>query len=518
MRVDARSPAMMSPRVAATPLEVRGAQRYLNGLGQEPPLREDGILGPETRAAVQGFQREAGLEPTGDLDRTTVQKLTAASLENAAQAVIDEALSELEGQLRRSPQRSSGRRRAGEQTLTQAAPEAGERGELAEGGADAPGMAQSSTSVSASTSVGPRGTGLRMPLPFLSERLASLSFASAGGRPRLGPGVFPEVEAAGTSAAPASSVSGDGLRGVGQSQAELAPAEVQVQATGVAHAEATSHAEIGSHPPGLGSAPEGPGMLPPTLNLQDVPRFDLPNLGRGAFEHFFGRLPPEEESAAPGLRGGRLVQGALDRLSGRPRVAAHTGERLAAARDRFGRGDDALLLAVAARQSRNLAFSARRGSVSLQQLGLPQAQRTLREPAFFDGKVDDEGRIDQGQALDAYAGVLEARWRHFEEAIDERFGEEGHAMLDNLSDDARRAWIQLAISAPNGAEYEGPRKTYGRSFGLNTALGRLQARDGQKVDLNSILEADDFLDPFVRIRRARATATEAALFQQCLHR
>ena len=45
--------------------DVRSLQADLNTLGANPQLKEDGIPGPATTAAVQTFQRMAGLTADG---------------------------------------------------------------------------------------------------------------------------------------------------------------------------------------------------------------------------------------------------------------------------------------------------------------------------------------------------------------------------------------------------------------------------------------------------------------------
>ncbi|MBH5370325.1 peptidoglycan-binding protein [Bradyrhizobium glycinis] len=53
-------------------------QQALNKLGANPPLVEDGICGPKTRAAVSLFQQQNGLRDTGLLDAATVAAITRA--------------------------------------------------------------------------------------------------------------------------------------------------------------------------------------------------------------------------------------------------------------------------------------------------------------------------------------------------------------------------------------------------------------------------------------------------------
>lgn len=51
-------------------------QQALNRLGANPPLAEDGICGPKTKAAVSQFQQQNGLRDTGLLDGATMAALT----------------------------------------------------------------------------------------------------------------------------------------------------------------------------------------------------------------------------------------------------------------------------------------------------------------------------------------------------------------------------------------------------------------------------------------------------------
>jgi hypothetical protein len=125
--------------------------------------------------------------------------------------------------------------------------------------------------------------------------------------------------------------------------------------------------------------------------------------------------------------------------------------------------------------------------------------------------------IPRAAQLRAYAGAVEAAWRRFETEVCARFGEErGHQMLDRMSDGARRAWIQISFGGARGAEY-GSRREYGGDLGLRTVLGRLAERaPGETLDLDAVLEPDEFLDAFQRVRRARVTAAEAELLETAL--
>ena len=54
--------------------DILKVQQALKEKGHDPgPV--DGILGPSTRAALQAFQKSQGLDPSGRLDRGTVDKL-----------------------------------------------------------------------------------------------------------------------------------------------------------------------------------------------------------------------------------------------------------------------------------------------------------------------------------------------------------------------------------------------------------------------------------------------------------
>ncbi|MBN2489408.1 MAG: peptidoglycan-binding protein, partial [Planctomycetes bacterium] len=54
--------------------EPSGVQGRLNSLGYDAGPA-DGTMNDRTRAALSRFQADRGLEPTGDLDRATVDKL-----------------------------------------------------------------------------------------------------------------------------------------------------------------------------------------------------------------------------------------------------------------------------------------------------------------------------------------------------------------------------------------------------------------------------------------------------------
>lgn len=74
-------------------------QQTLNKLGVNPPLDEDGISGPKTKAAVSQFQQQHALEDTGLLDGTTIAAITRAGMQPARTANVDlsQILRRLEG-------------------------------------------------------------------------------------------------------------------------------------------------------------------------------------------------------------------------------------------------------------------------------------------------------------------------------------------------------------------------------------------------------------------------------------
>jgi hypothetical protein len=58
---------------------VRGLQQALNALGLcQPPLNEDGVAGPNTKAAVEKFQKQAGLTVDGIIGPNTISALLGA--------------------------------------------------------------------------------------------------------------------------------------------------------------------------------------------------------------------------------------------------------------------------------------------------------------------------------------------------------------------------------------------------------------------------------------------------------
>lgn len=64
-------------------------QQTLNKLGANPPLDEDGISGPKTKAAVSQFQQRNGLQDTGLLDGTTIAAVTRAAAQPIQAPTVD---------------------------------------------------------------------------------------------------------------------------------------------------------------------------------------------------------------------------------------------------------------------------------------------------------------------------------------------------------------------------------------------------------------------------------------------
>lgn len=65
--------------VLTSPIEVLFAQRDMNILGAEPPVPEDGHMGPETRKAIANLQERFGQEPSGRLDAQAAAALRYAT-------------------------------------------------------------------------------------------------------------------------------------------------------------------------------------------------------------------------------------------------------------------------------------------------------------------------------------------------------------------------------------------------------------------------------------------------------
>ena len=96
----------MSPVYAAGvahDVNMVAVQRALKDKGYRPGAA-DGVIGPRTRAALREFQKAAGLEVTGRLDRSTLAELgLAGTASNAPSSVPDAAALPREGAERPRP-------------------------------------------------------------------------------------------------------------------------------------------------------------------------------------------------------------------------------------------------------------------------------------------------------------------------------------------------------------------------------------------------------------------------------
>jgi lysozyme family protein/peptidoglycan hydrolase-like protein with peptidoglycan-binding domain len=96
MKLDPSITFDASPRVAmhADPDDEMAStvllmQQALNRLGANPPLAEDGISGPNTKAAVSQFQQQNGLRDTGLLDGATIAAITRATQPGPVMPQVD---------------------------------------------------------------------------------------------------------------------------------------------------------------------------------------------------------------------------------------------------------------------------------------------------------------------------------------------------------------------------------------------------------------------------------------------
>ena len=58
---------------------IRGAAVLMMGAQSGDPGKPDGIMGPKTRGSLKAFQQDCGLEPPGELDNGTCQRLALRS-------------------------------------------------------------------------------------------------------------------------------------------------------------------------------------------------------------------------------------------------------------------------------------------------------------------------------------------------------------------------------------------------------------------------------------------------------
>jgi peptidoglycan hydrolase-like protein with peptidoglycan-binding domain len=76
----AATPALAQDRAA-----IENAQKTLKEKGHDPGSI-DGVMGPQTTAALRAYQKEQGLDVTGRLDGTTLSKLGAGATRSSDQA------------------------------------------------------------------------------------------------------------------------------------------------------------------------------------------------------------------------------------------------------------------------------------------------------------------------------------------------------------------------------------------------------------------------------------------------
>ena len=82
---------LVSPQTKPVKLDakvIEAAQHELRSRGYEPGSA-DGVAGPQTRAAVQKFQADQGLSPTGALDEDTLAKLNVGGANIVRSAPAD---------------------------------------------------------------------------------------------------------------------------------------------------------------------------------------------------------------------------------------------------------------------------------------------------------------------------------------------------------------------------------------------------------------------------------------------
>jgi lysozyme family protein/peptidoglycan hydrolase-like protein with peptidoglycan-binding domain len=79
------APGHVEPEEALAPMALL-MQQSLNKLGANPPLDEDGIIGPKTKTAVLQFQMQHGLSDTGILDSATTAAITRAAQQSVTVA------------------------------------------------------------------------------------------------------------------------------------------------------------------------------------------------------------------------------------------------------------------------------------------------------------------------------------------------------------------------------------------------------------------------------------------------
>jgi peptidoglycan hydrolase-like protein with peptidoglycan-binding domain len=82
-------PIPIDPEGFNTPAAIRQIQRGLNQLQEKAMVPENGQLGPETRQALQEFQKSNQLAATGEINQPTVEKLNQAVLAGSSKLPED---------------------------------------------------------------------------------------------------------------------------------------------------------------------------------------------------------------------------------------------------------------------------------------------------------------------------------------------------------------------------------------------------------------------------------------------
>jgi hypothetical protein len=127
------------------------------------------------------------------------------------------------------------------------------------------------------------------------------------------------------------------------------------------------------------------------------------------------------------------------------------------------------------------------------------------------GNLVQPGQIPIRDQLVAYAAELSSAEDRFRGAVVSTFGaEQGGAMLEQMSTDARRAWVQFTLGRPGITHQMDPR---GEGFSAYSALEMLHSRG--VADLDAIL-SDEGLGHSVSVQRARTTSLEASMLEDAL--
>ncbi len=200
---------------------------------------------------------------------------------------------------------------------------------------------------------------------------------------------------------------------------------------------------------------------------------------------------------------------------------------LDAADERYGRCDRALVLMVAARETRGGAMTRAHGEVNTYFEGGMDFLGALRDTDLFSAAERKQitalpGSTNEHQnkinpaflpantQVRAYAACVEHATRRVESELAER----GVALSD-LSVDVQRFLVQTAFGAPYGAPYRGERATYGNHFGLNTVLGRMEATGQLPIGADAVLQ-DAWLRQFDVVRRSVVTSVETRGLEEAL--